>query len=119
MRRNRALGYRRLPRAGTGRFRCDPAADPRCPVDPPMPLIVLTADQPTATPPGALAGFGAVIEHAHHAAQGQVAQLAPGAKWITDTRSGHNMMFEQPQLVSDAIVQVMQAVRDGRTSISG
>ena len=88
---------------------------------PPMPLIVLTADHPTNisnSPPEVPADFGAVIDGAHHTAQSQVAQLVPDAKWITDTHSGHNMMLDQPQLVTNAILEVIAAVRDGSTSMS-
>ena len=45
-------------------------------------------------------------------------QLVPGAEHITKTDSGHDIMLENPVLVSDAIVDVIAAVRDGRTSIS-
>ena len=36
-----------------------------------------------------------------------------GAKHITDTNSGHHIHVEQPQLVTDAIREVVDAVRSG------
>jgi pimeloyl-ACP methyl ester carboxylesterase len=86
---------------------------------PAMPLVVITADHPadtTGAPAGVPADFGDVIDRTHHLAQGQVAKLAPGARWITETSSGHNVMLDQPQLVTGAIDDVVNAVRAGRTA---
>jgi pimeloyl-ACP methyl ester carboxylesterase len=88
----------------------------------PQPLIVLSADVklaetvprlmasgeiPADTPPG----LGSVIDEANEKAQAKLAQLVPGAKHLTDTHSGHNMMIDQPQLVTDAILDVVAMVR--------
>lgn len=83
---------------------------------PPMPLVVITADHPTDTTgaPGVPDGFGELIDRVHRAAQGKVAQLVPGARWITRSHSGHNVMLDQPQLVTDVTLDVVAAVREGR-----
>ncbi|WP_354174111.1 alpha/beta hydrolase [Arthrobacter sp. UYEF36] len=87
---------------------------------PPMPLVVLTADKPYPAPtqPGIPANINIVTREAQDVSQRQVAQLVPGAEHITKTDSGHDIMLENPVLVSDAIVDVITAVRNGRTSIN-
>lgn len=86
----------------------------------PMPLVVLSADVlygptlPAALdkgeiPPGTPRDFGYVIDRANKVAQEKLANLVPGAKHITKTQSGHNMMIEQPLLVTDAIREVVDA----------
>lgn len=50
--------------------------------------------------------------------QRRVAQLVPGAKHITNADSGHNIMLDNSVLVSESIVEVGAAVREGRTSLS-
>jgi pimeloyl-ACP methyl ester carboxylesterase len=86
---------------------------------PPMPLVVLTADQPYPAPtqPGLPANISTVTREAQDVSQRLVAQLAPGAEHITQTDSGHDIMLENPVLVSDAILDVIAAVRDGRSSM--
>lgn len=95
----------------------------------PMPLVVLSADVrygdilpslikagelPADTPPD----FGHLIDGANKIAQANLANLVPGAKQITDTHSGHNMMVDQPRLVTDAIREVVLAVRNGDSALS-
>jgi pimeloyl-ACP methyl ester carboxylesterase len=86
---------------------------------PPMPLVVLTSDAPypEVTQPGIPAGFNTVIREAQDVSQRKVAQLVPGAKHVTKTDSGHNIMLDNPVLVSDSILEVVTAVREGRTRI--
>ena len=96
----------------------------------PMPLVVLSADVlygptlpallekgeiPSDTP----RDFGYVIDRANKVAQEKLAHLVPGAKHITKTHSGHNMMVDQPQLVTDAIRDVVDAVRRGDRALPG
>jgi hypothetical protein len=69
---------------------------------------------PPDTPPD----FGYVIDSANRIAQANLATLVPGAKHITDTHSGHNMMIDQPQLVTDSIREVVDAVRNGHSRLS-
>jgi pimeloyl-ACP methyl ester carboxylesterase len=86
---------------------------------PSMPLVVLTADKPYPAPtqPGLPADINVVTREAQDVSQRQVALLAPGAEHITKTDSGHDIMLENPVLVSDAILDVIAAARDGRTTI--
>ena len=85
-----------------------------------MTLVVLTADKPYPPPttPGIPANMNTVTRQAQDVSQKQVAQLVPGAEHITKTNSGHDIMLENPVLVSDAIVDVIAAVRDGRTTMN-
>jgi pimeloyl-ACP methyl ester carboxylesterase len=85
----------------------------------PMPLSVLTSDAPF--PPPTQAGippdFNIVAREAQDVSQRRVAQLVPGAKHITKTDSGHNVMLDNPALVSTSILEVLAAVREGRTRL--
>ncbi len=93
----------------------------------PLPLVVLSADRPWGpqipsmiaagklpadTPPD----FGYVTDAAQKQAQEKLAQLVPNAKHITNTNSGHEIHKEQPQLVVEAIREVVDAVRSGSSS---
>ena len=84
-----------------------------------MPLVVLTADKPYPAPtnPDLPADINVVTRHAQDVSQREVAQLVGGADHITETHSGHDIMLENPVLVSDAILDVLAAVRDGRSSM--
>jgi pimeloyl-ACP methyl ester carboxylesterase len=86
----------------------------------PMPLVVLTADKPYPAPtkPGIPANISTVTREAQDVSQRQVALLVPGAEHITKTGSGHDIMLENPALVTDAILDVLAAARDSRTSIN-
>jgi pimeloyl-ACP methyl ester carboxylesterase len=88
----------------------------------PMPLIVLSADRPWGPQVPALIAkgelpadvpkdFGYVTDRAQKEAQAKLAALVPGAKHITETHSGHEIHKDQPQLVTDAIREVVEAVR--------
>ena len=96
----------------------------------PMPVVVLSADEllaPSITamiaagdaPPGTPPDFGAIFDAAQDQAQARLAALVPGADHITRTRSGHNIHLLQPQLVVDAVNDVVAAVRDGSTRPEG
>jgi pimeloyl-ACP methyl ester carboxylesterase len=65
------------------------------------------------------AALDGVVAHrdAQDASQRRVAQLVPDAEHITETYSGHDIMLENPEPVSQAIGDVIAAVRDGRTSV--
>ena len=73
-----------------------------------------SASRPADTP----RDFGTVIEGANKTAQASLARLVPGAKHITETHSGHDRMIDQPQLVTDAIRTVVDAVRRGDARLS-
>ncbi len=88
----------------------------------PLPLIVLSADRPWGpqVPAMIAAGvlpasvppdFGYVTDKAQKQAQAALARLVPNARHITETNSGHEIHKEQPQLVIDAIRDVVNAVR--------
>jgi pimeloyl-ACP methyl ester carboxylesterase len=90
----------------------------------PMPLVVLSADVlygptlPVLLDRGEISSdtprdFGHVIDRANKVAQERLAHLVAGAKHLTKTHSGHNMMIEQPLLVTNAIREVVGAVRYG------
>ncbi len=86
----------------------------------PMPLAVLTSDAPFPPPtqPGIPPDMNVVSREVQDVSQRRVAQLVPGAKHVTQTDSGHNIMLDNPVLVSDSILEVLAAVREGRTSLS-
>jgi pimeloyl-ACP methyl ester carboxylesterase len=91
----------------------------------PIPIIVLSADRPwgplvrSMTAAGKLPAdvppdFGYVVDAAQKKAQEWLAKLVPNEKHITNTNSGHEIHKERPQLVIDAIREVVEAVRKGR-----
>ena len=93
----------------------------------PLPLVVLSADRPWGPQVPALiadgtlpadvpADFGYITDAAQKSAQEQLATLVPGARHIWNTNSGHEIHKERPQLVTDAIIDVVEAVREGETS---
>ena len=81
-----------------------------------VPVIVLTADKPPLTPEAAVAlnlprSFATDLWAAQQKAQARLASLFPGAKWVTKTNAGHYIQYYQPQLVTNAIRQVVAKVR--------
>jgi len=95
----------------------------------PMPIVVLSADRPWGpqVPSMIEAGklpadippdFGYVTDAAQKKAQERLAKLVPNEKHITNTNSGHEIHKEQPQLVIDAIREVVEAVRSGRRQLT-
>ncbi len=51
--------------------------------------------------------------------QRELAHLVPGGRLVIATRSGHDIQHQQPELVLDAIRDVVQAVRAGGRSAAG
>jgi pimeloyl-ACP methyl ester carboxylesterase len=80
----------------------------------PIPLFVLTAGQPFDLSPlqPLPADFPAALNKAWHTGQDALATLAPNAKHTIATKSGHYIQTQEPQLVIDAIKQVVEAVRN-------
>jgi pimeloyl-ACP methyl ester carboxylesterase len=87
-----------------------------------MPLIVVSADQAIGpTIPGLKqAGvigpeipddFGYVTDIAQAKSQAHQAALVSGSIHITKTDSGHDVHIEQPALVADAVLDVVERVR--------
>jgi pimeloyl-ACP methyl ester carboxylesterase len=85
-----------------------------------MPMVILTADLPPITPQDVASGvfppfvtveFVNALWSAQTAAQDSLAKLFPSARHITKTNSRHYIHLEQPQLVVDAIREVVDIVR--------
>jgi len=87
-----------------------------------MPYVVISADHPWGPqveeafaagglPDGVPSDFGYVLDNALLGAREQAAQLIPGGVRISETDSGHIVHQEQPQLVADAILGMVDAVR--------
>jgi pimeloyl-ACP methyl ester carboxylesterase len=93
----------------------------------PMPLIVLSADEPLDVTPyvedGSLPltveaeAFGKFLFQAFVDARADLVSQVPGARHITNTHSGHYIHQEQPQLVIDSIREVLDAVDVGSTTL--
>ena len=86
----------------------------------PMPLIVLSSDEPLDLTPwvedGTLTAeeakqFGEEIFDAVVRARSDLVSQVPGAMHITETHSGHNIHWEQPQLVINQVREVVEAAR--------
>ena len=75
----------------------------------PMPLVVLAHGRPEG--PGA--PFVEQDERLWRQLQRELAQLVPGGRLVIATHSGHDIQHEQPELVLDAIRDVVRAVRAG------
>ncbi len=79
----------------------------------PMPLVVLAHGIPFAAP---FPGWPAeAMENIMLDSQRDLATLVPDARLVIATNSGHNIHQDQPELVIDAIAQVVTAVRDPGT----
>ena len=78
----------------------------------PIPVVVLTSDKRFDFGAG-----GAETWPAWRTAQDRLAKLLK-AKHVGDTNSGHAIQMEQPQLVIDAIRQVVDAVRSGSHQVA-
>jgi pimeloyl-ACP methyl ester carboxylesterase len=76
----------------------------------PMPLVVLAHGRVDPSPPG---WPGEEVERLWQQLQRELAQLVPGGRLVIATQSGHNIQDDQPELVLDAIRDVVQAVRAG------
>jgi len=112
------------------RIEADPSFDQMLAAPPlqPMPLVVLSADVawgplvPRLIADGFLApdtppDVGYVTDRAQKVSHAKLAALVPGAKHVTQTESGHLIHHDNPQLVTDAIRDVVDAVRAGRTAL--
>jgi pimeloyl-ACP methyl ester carboxylesterase len=94
----------------------------------PMPIVVLSADHPWGPqvrsmveagkmPTDVPSDFGYIVDTAQKKAQERLAKLVPNEKHIINTNSGHEIHKEQPQLVIDAIREVVEAVRARRQQV--
>lgn len=79
----------------------------------PMPVVVLAHGIPFAAP---VAGWPTdKMESILLDSQRDIASLVPDSRLVIATESGHNIHQDQPDLVIDAIEQVVTAVRDPGT----
>jgi pimeloyl-ACP methyl ester carboxylesterase len=76
-----------------------------------IPLVVLSKSRPFPLPDGLSPEFKQKVERAWRAGQDWQAALLPDARHTVATRSSHYVQLDQPQLVIDAIRQVVEAVR--------
>jgi pimeloyl-ACP methyl ester carboxylesterase len=74
----------------------------------PMPLVVLAHGHPEPGTP-----FVEHEERLWQQLQRELVQLVPGGRLVIATQSGHDIPHEQPELVLDAIGDVVLAVRAG------
>jgi pimeloyl-ACP methyl ester carboxylesterase len=95
----------------------------------PMPIVVLSANRPWGPqvrsmiaagklPADVPPDFGYIVDAAQRKAQERLAKLVPNEKHINNTNSGHEIHKEQPQLVIDAIREVVEAVRSRRRELT-
>jgi pimeloyl-ACP methyl ester carboxylesterase len=80
---------------------------------PPLPLFMLSRGRSMTMPsdlPGGLTGEG--LERAWTAEQDRLAALLPRARHVIARESEHYIQLQQPELVIDAVRQVVEAVRD-------
>jgi hypothetical protein len=74
-------------------------------------VFLLSADKPRNLKPESLETF----QHVREAHDMLAEQLC--AKYMKRTNSAHHIFAEQPQLVNDAVHEVVEAVRNGCTAI--
>lgn len=87
---------------------------------PAVPVVVLSADRKVISaadiasgqlPPYVTQEFADALWAAQLAAQDELAAKFPGAAHVTRTNAGHYIHVEQPQVVADAITQVVNRAR--------
>ena len=80
----------------------------------PIPLVVLTQGQPFDLSPWQPlpVDFPPALKKAWHTGQDALATLTPNAKHTIATKSSHYIQIQEPQLVIDAIKQVVEAIRN-------
>ena len=84
----------------------------------PMPLAVLAHGVPFAIPAETLARYGftaAELEADYRAGHVDLATLVPQARFFVAAESGHSIHQDQPELVTEAIRQVVEGVRNPDT----
>lgn len=77
----------------------------------PLPFAVLSKGQPFALPSDLPLGLGDAVERAWQASQDWLAALLPGTRHVVVADSSHYIQVERPQVVVDAVEQVVAAVR--------
>jgi pimeloyl-ACP methyl ester carboxylesterase len=82
---------------------------------PPMPLAVLAHGKPFAVPADAQEIGGAELEGYIQAANESKSMLVPNTRYWVASESGHDIHQDQPELVIEAIQQVLEGVRSPDT----
>jgi pimeloyl-ACP methyl ester carboxylesterase len=77
----------------------------------PIPFIVISKGKPFALPPGLPDWLPATLERAWNKGQDELARLLPNTPHRIAAKSSHYVQIEEPQLVIDAIRQVVEAAR--------
>jgi pimeloyl-ACP methyl ester carboxylesterase len=78
---------------------------------PPSPFIVISKGKPFEVPPNLPSWLPATLEQAWATGQNELTRLLPNTLHRTATKSSHYVQIEEPQLVIDAIRQVVEAAR--------
>jgi pimeloyl-ACP methyl ester carboxylesterase len=81
----------------------------------PMPLAVLSHGRPFAVTEQQLGFAPAIFEQATLATYRKLAALAPNGRLFIASESGHDIHQDQPAIVTEAIRQVIEGVRDPET----
>jgi pimeloyl-ACP methyl ester carboxylesterase len=77
-----------------------------------IPLSVISRGRPNPLPPGLPAGLTTtLVERAWRASQDKLAELTPDARHRIARRSGHYIMFTQPELIIEETRRVVTAAR--------
>lgn len=80
-----------------------------------IPLSVISRGRPNPLPAGLPAGLSTpLVERAWRTSQGKLAELTPDARHRIARRSGHYIMFTQPELIIEETKRVVTAVRRER-----
>lgn len=82
-----------------------------------LPIVVLSSDKPWQPPSAAKPDPAAGVTFADWQESQKLLAASLNAKFITKTKSGHNIYAYSPQLVIDAIHDVVDAVRAGETRL--
>ncbi|HSP97274.1 MAG TPA: alpha/beta hydrolase [Candidatus Dormibacteraeota bacterium] len=81
---------------------------------PPLPFAVLSKGQPFALPPDLPTWLADAVERAWRSSQDWLAALLPDTRHVVVADSSHYIQVERPQVVIDAVEQVVDAVRNYR-----
>jgi hypothetical protein len=91
------------------------------PLRPTLPLVVISHGLAAQLPPDLPPGFpdAATLERASRTAQNWLGGLLPYARHVIARRSGHYVQNAQPELVIDAVRQVLRMVRPATVRCRG
>ena len=78
-----------------------------------IPFIVISRGQTLGIP----GTFGSALEAAWQRGQERLAHLQPRTPHLVSEQSGHEIEVEDPQIVIDATKRVIEAVRDGHSTV--